>query len=264
MPADSNQAAAAAEKAMEIISEGHKSVYIFSARSGHPQLLTPEGDVIYGPDYVFDGKIDIIRGTGDALDEVTIIATGIAVHDAVMAADQLWTEDKMRVRVLNAACVRPLDASAIIQAALETRHLIVAEDHHSEGGLATQVADVIADFQLPCSLRRLGVNHYFPSGNADDLKFLAGLDHESMMEAARDELKKEVCGGEDALVTAIYTMTENSRQSRFLKSAELFIDRLLTEKNYLAELRNTWKKRTSATLPKDEVLKEKLREHRVE
>jgi hypothetical protein len=85
-----------------------------------------------------------------------------------------------------------------------------------------------------------------------------------MMEAARDELKKEVCGGEDALVTAIYTMTENSRQSRFLKSAELFIDRLLTEKNYLAELRNTWKKRTSATLPKDEVLKEKLREHRVE
>ena len=41
---------------------------------------------------------------------------------------------KLSIRVLNVACIRPLDASAVIAAALETQHLIVVEDHNTEGG----------------------------------------------------------------------------------------------------------------------------------
>ncbi len=246
MPGDSNQAGAAAEKAFEMIADGYKNVYIFSARSGHPQLLTPAGEPIYGKEYVFDGLMDIVRGTGGIDDEVTILATGIAVHDAVTAADRAWEEEKIRVRVLNVGCIRPLDAAGVIQAALETHHLIVAEDHNIEGGLASQVADVIADFQLPCSLRRLGVRHYFPSATAEDLKFLAGLDVDSILEAVLDEKKKEVRGGEDALVTTIFTLLENSKASSFRDTVHPFIDRLHEEKGYLESLRDKWKKRASA------------------
>jgi transketolase len=264
MPADSNQAGAAAEKAMELIAEGHQSVYVFSPRSGHPQLLTPSGKVIYGPDYLFDGKIDIVRGTGGLDDEVTIIASGIALHDAVTAADRLWSEEKVRVRVLNVACIRPLDSSAVIQAALETGHLVVAEDHHSEGGLASQVADVIADFQLPCSLRRLGVNHYFPSATAEDLKFIAGLDVDSIMEAVLDERKHETCGGEDAFVTTVFSFAENATKSRFRESMAGFVDRLLTQKNYLEQLREKWKKRSCPPdkFPSNDQFQKKLEESR--
>ncbi len=245
MPADSNQAAAAAERAMEMVVEGRESVYVFSARSGHEQLKTPQGALIYGStDYVFDGRADIVRGAGDATDRATIIATGIPVHDAVAAADILWNEEKIRVRVLNVACVRPLDASAIIQAALETSHLIVAEDHHSEGGLATQVADVIADFQLPCSLRRLGVNHYFPSGTDTDLKFLAGLDVDSIVDTVLDEVRKEVTGGEDAFVTSVFALLQNSRESRFNDTAKPYLERLASDEAYLESLRDEWRKRT--------------------
>ncbi|MBI3331946.1 hypothetical protein HYZ99_03225 [Candidatus Peregrinibacteria bacterium] len=287
MPGDSNQAAAMAERGMELIAEGTTSVYVFFPRSGHEQLKTPTGEVIYGKEYRFDGKIDLIRGKNDATDQVTIIATGIPVHDAVLAADALAAngrvergkrkEEKertklstfhsplstsphfplslpvrqagtfnfpLRVRVLNVSCVRPIDASAIIQAALETSHLIVVEDHHSEGGLATQVADIIADFQLPCSLRRLGVNHYFPSGTDKDLKFLAGLDWESIVNAVLDELHSEVTGGEDALVTAIFAMSKNAKESRFQDAAAPFIDRLKNEKGYLESLRAAWAKRS--------------------
>lgn len=260
MPGDSNQAGAAAEKALELIAEGHQSVYVFSPRSGHPQLLTPTGEVIYGPEYNFDGKIDIVRGTGGLDDAVTIIATGIVLHNAVKAAERAWEEEKVKVRVLNVACIRPLDASAIIQAALETGHLIVAEDHHSEGGLASQVADVIADFQLPCSLKRMGVNHYFPSGTAEDLLFLAGLDVDSMLEAILDERKHEVSGGEDAFITTMFALDDNAKNSRFRLSVDSYIDRLVSEKNYMEKLREKWKKRTCAPekFPSNEQLRKRF------
>ncbi|MEK7218866.1 MAG: transketolase C-terminal domain-containing protein, partial [Patescibacteria group bacterium] len=173
------------------------------------------------------------------------------------AADKLLSEEKIGVRVLNVSCIRPLDAAAILQAALETIHLIVVEDHHSEGGLASQVADVIADFQLPTSLRRMGVNHYFPSGTANDLKFLAGLDVDSIVNAVQEEIRMEVAGGEDVFVTVIYALASNRRQSRFRENVQPFIDRILTDATYLTTLRGVWRKRSIPVekLPLDEKLK---------
>jgi transketolase len=262
MPADCNQAGAAAERGLNLVAEGKESVYVFSPRSDHPQILTPDGQVVYGDGYVFDGKIDIVRGTGDTQDEVTVLATGIALHNAIQAADTLWKEEKIRTRVLNVSCIRPIDAATVIQAALETTHLIVAEDHHSEGGLATQVADIIADFQLPCSLRRMGVNHYFPSGTAEDLLFLAALDPDSIADAIQDERVLEVCGGEDAFVTAIHTIASNAKKSRFEKTVQPFIERVKTDTAYLNALRDLWKKRTCPVdkLPTNDQLRTKLKE----
>ncbi len=257
VPGDSNQAGAMAERALAISAEGHESVYIFSARSDHPQVLTPKGDVMYGEDYVYDGAIDIVRGAGNMEDKVTIIATGITLHAAIQAADEM--ED---VRVLNVSCIRPIDASAIIQAALETAHLIVVEDHNTEGGLATQVADIIADFQLPCSLRRLGLTHYFPSGKAEDLMLFAGLDKDSIIDAVEDMMHHEVAGGEDAFVSAVYAMKQNMSTSRFRLKALPYIERLATDKLYLDHLRSFWSKRTIpvSKLPTNTVLRKMLGE----
>ncbi|MEK7591626.1 MAG: transketolase C-terminal domain-containing protein [Patescibacteria group bacterium] len=261
MLADSNQAAAAAERAMELSAEGRTSVYIFSPRSGHPQLLSLSGEPIYGKHYVFDGTADLIRGQGTTKDVATIIATGAAVHDAILAADKLLKTEKLSVRVLNVACVRPLDASAIAQAALETGHLIVVEDHNTEGGLASQVADLIADLQLPCSLRRLGLTHYFPSGTDKDLKFLAGLDHESILNAVQEEIRAEVKGGEDAFVTTIFSLADNARKSRFHTLVESFISNLISENGYMETLREKWAKRdvSAEKFPGNEQLRSRLK-----
>ena len=243
MTADSNQAAAMAEKAIEKICEGHKSIYTFFPRDGHEQFKSPNGEILYGDDYTFDGKIDLIRGKGTVDDDITIIAAGIPVHSAVSATEVLLenqlTKD-LSVRVLNVASVRPIDASAIIQAALETGHLIVVEDHNSEGGLATQVADIIADFSLPCSLRRLGANHYFPSAPAKDLYLMAGIDSDSIADAVQDEVRSEVCGGEDAFVSAVYEMIHNMQHSRFAESAKEYMTKLHSQKGYLDALREYW------------------------
>ena len=259
MPGDSNQAAAMAERGFEMVAEGHTSVYVFSPRTGHEQLLQPDGSPVYGPDYTFDGKATMIRGAGDSTDQITILGTGIALHEALKAVDELKSED-IHVRLLNVACIRPLDAAAVIQAALETQHLLVVEDHSSEGGLATQVADVIADFQLPCSLRRLGINTYFPSGNAKDLMVIAGLDADGVADTVRDEVQTEVCGGEDVLVTCIHSLPHNLTRSRFEASAAPYVYRLKTEDGYLEHLRADWKGRAcpEEKLPGNDILKELL------
>lgn len=265
--ADSNQAGAAAEAALGLVAEGHTSVYAFSPRSSHPQILKSDGSPFYGPEYTFDGKADIVSGHGDLRDTVTVIATGITTYAAIAAADQIKTQQPVirnqqpvSVRVIHVACVRPLDASAIIQAALETRHLIVIEDHSSEGGLATQVADVIADFALPCTLRRMGVNHYYPSATDTDLFLMAGLDSESITDAILDEVPMEVRSGEDAIVSALYAMGSNAQRSRFHATAFPYLQRLTQDSTYLRALRATWAKRTVAAqrLPKNEELVERL------
>jgi transketolase len=259
MPGDSNQAGAMAERAMELICEGHKSVYVFSARSGHEQLLDDKGKPVYDEKYVFDGKATLVAGVGNSSDQATIITTGITLHEAIKASEILKSE-KVQVRILNVACIRPLDSSAIIQAALETEHLIVVEDHNSEGGLATQVADVIADFQLPCSLRRLGANHYFPSAPAKDLFLMAGIDAESIADAVQDEIRTEVCGGEDVLTSCIHSLPHNLTHSRFEESAKPYIERLKNEDGYLEALREEWRERAcpNEKIPSDDELKESL------
>lgn len=263
MPADANQAGAMAEKALEITAEGRESVYVFSPRTDHPQVLTPDGAVVYGEAYEYDGRIDLVRGHGDTTDQVTILATGSRVHTAIEAADRLAAagdDERIRVRVLNVSCIRPIDALAVIQAALETAHLVVVEDHNSDGGLATQVADIIADFQLPCSLRRLGLTHYFPSGKAEDLLLFAGLDADSVIDAVQDESRQEVMGGEDAFVSALYTMLRNLSTSRFRETARPYLEKLLEETSYMETLRSFWHERTAAAdeLPTNEQLRQQL------
>lgn len=265
MPADCNQAGAMAERGMELVAHGEESVYVFSARSDHPQLLKEDGKAFYDEKYKYDGKIDMVRGKGNATDKVTILATGVSVHDAIAAADQLLNEsdeERIQVRVLNVSSIKPIDASAIIQAALETYHLIVVEDHNVEGGLASQVADIIADFQLPCSLRRLGLTHYFPSGKAEDLKFFAGLDAESIVNAVLDEVRTEVTGGEDAFVSAMHTFARHLNNSRFRDTAKAFGEKLLKDTAYMDSLRSYWNDRTVAPedMPSNDDLRKQLSE----
>jgi hypothetical protein len=87
------------------------------------------------------------------------------------------------------------------------------------------------------------VNHYFPSAPAKDLYVMAGIDGESIADAIQDEVRAEVCGGEDAFVSAVTEMIRNMQHSRFAQTAKSFIDKLSSEKGYLESLRTYWASR---------------------
>ncbi len=110
------------------------------------------------------GKAQVISEGSD----VTIIACGIMVLEAVAAAENLRKKG-VKARVINMHSIRPLDKEAILKAAEETGGIIVCEEHTVTGGLASSVDEVVAE-NHPTRVLRVGIkNRFGQSGDPADL-----------------------------------------------------------------------------------------------
>ena len=101
-------------------------------------------------------------GKGEQLTEgsdVAIIATGLMVNEALIAAEQLKAEG-IAARVINIATIKPLDEEIVIKAAKECGKIVTCEEHSIIGGLGEAVASVLSE-KCPTMMRRVGVNDEF-------------------------------------------------------------------------------------------------------
>jgi transketolase len=112
--------------------------------TGISYLRTTRADmpVIYRPGEEFPvGGSRVLRSSEN--DQVTIVAAGITVHEALAAADRL-AGDGIAARVIDAYSVKPIDTAAIRQAAADTGHVLTVEDHWPQGGLGDAVLETLA------------------------------------------------------------------------------------------------------------------------
>jgi transketolase len=117
--------------------------------------------------------------------DVTIIATGTIMNDAIRASEVL-AEEGISARVLDMHTVKPLDAEAVIQAAEETGRIVTVEDHTIVGGLGSAVAEVVTEAGVPVRLKRLGVPDVFALvGPPAELYTHYGFDTAGIARAAR-------------------------------------------------------------------------------
>ena len=125
-----------------------------------------------------DEDVDFVIGKGKVLAEgtdVTVIATGLEVSEALSAAESLKAEG-VSVRVINMATVKPIDKDIILKAAAETGAIVTAEEHNIIGGLGSAVAEVLCESGKPVPMLRVGVEDAFGrSGPASELLELYGL-----------------------------------------------------------------------------------------
>ena len=131
----------------------------------------PKAAIVYGADQKFEiGKsIQVAEGS-----DVTIIANGLLVAQALLAADTLEAEG-ISARVIDMHTVKPLDRDAIAKAAAETKAIVVAEEHLVDGGLGVRVAQVVAETR-PCPMEFVGIQDtYAESGQPDELLDKYGL-----------------------------------------------------------------------------------------
>jgi transketolase len=101
------------------------------------------------------GKASMLRRGTD----ITVIACGCLVPEALAAADEL-TDEGIGVRVLNMHTIKPLDQDAVLAAAAETRGIVTAEEHHLTGGLGGAVAELLAE-KHPTRMRFVGMPDEF-------------------------------------------------------------------------------------------------------
>lgn len=140
---------------------------------------------------VFDENYKFQIGKGAVLKEgtdVTIIATGLMVNEALMAAEKL-ADEGISARVVNMATIKPIDRDIIVDSAKKTGVIVTAEEHNIIGGLGSAVAEVVCE-TVPVPVLRVGVNDVFgKSGPAVQLLHEFGLDADNIAAKAKEAVK---------------------------------------------------------------------------
>ena len=152
-------------------------VYIRFGRAAVP--------VIHEEGMAFEiGKGEVIREGKD----VAIIANGLMVYEAMVAAEELAGAG-IDAMVINMATIKPLDNELVLAAAKKCGRVITCEEHSVIGGLGEAVCSLLSE-QLPTPVRRIGVKDVFgESGPAAALLKKYGLSAENIVAVA-----KEFCG----------------------------------------------------------------------
>jgi len=154
------------------------------------RTLRPNTPVIYGPDEEFEvGGARVLRSSDD--DDITLVGTGITVHEALKAADAL-EEDGIAVRVIDAYSIKPIDVDTLQASAEATGGLVTVEDHVPEGGLGDAVLAALAEKDEHRRVVKLAVHEMPRSGKPEELLGAYGIDAEHIVAAARQLLPSEV------------------------------------------------------------------------
>lgn len=165
------------EAAIEAAYRHQGPVYVRLGRAAVPLVYTPET-----LQFEIGKGIQISDGS-----DVTLIATGIMVNEAMKAAETLKAEG-ISVRVIDMHTIKPIDTEIILKAAKETKAIVTCEEHSVIGGLGSAVAEVLAE-QCPTRLKRVGIKDTFgESGKPDELMKKYGLTFDFIVSAVKELL----------------------------------------------------------------------------
>jgi transketolase len=171
-PSDAVSAAAL----VDLMAETDGISYLRTTRGAYP--------VLYDEDEVFSaGGSKVVRSSPS--DDVTLIGAGVTLHECLRAADQLAL-DGTHARVVDLYSVKPIDTGTLVAAADATNgRIVVAEDHHPEGGLGSAVAAALLEAGVTqLRLAHLSVSELPGSGTGAELLNAAGIDAAHIAAAA--------------------------------------------------------------------------------
>jgi transketolase len=172
-PSDANQTAALLAQLVD--------------RRGISYLRTMRGatPVIHDASTPFPiGGSVLLRPSDDP--EVTVMATGVTVHEALDAVDRL-AERGMAAQVLDVYSLKPVDREGIAAAAGRSDRVVVVEDHRPEGGLGDAVRAVLAESDGDVTVTHLAVDDVPGSASPAEQRADAGIDAEAIVRAAVGE-----------------------------------------------------------------------------
>jgi len=131
------------------------------------------------------GKAHLFKEGND----VTIIATGHLVWEALVAAEQLKGRG-INAEVINIHTIKPLDETAVLKSVSKTKCVVTAEEHSINGGLGDSIAQLLAR-KFPAPMEMVAVNdHFGESGTPEQLMQKYGLDAEHIVVAVEKALKR--------------------------------------------------------------------------
>ena len=151
------------------------------------RMVRKSATAVYAPGSTFEiGKGNLLRAGTD----VTIIASGIMVAEALKAAEELAAEG-VSARVVDLFTWKPIDMELIAKCAEETGAFVTAENHNVYGGLGSAVAEAAAK-TVPVPIEMVGTDDRF--GQVGTEAFLRNeyrLTAQRIAEAAKKAIERK-------------------------------------------------------------------------
>jgi len=159
---------------VEAVAEHQGPVYVRLLRASVPVVLSPVN-------YKFViGHASVLREGSD----IGFISTGFMTERALDAAAELQKRG-IHTGVLHVPTLKPLDTEAIATFAASVSHVLVAENHVSSGGLASQVSEVLYDSDTRVRLTRIGLpDKFIECGSVPALQRRYGLTVDRIIDIA--------------------------------------------------------------------------------
>ena len=175
VPCDSVQT----KKATLALSERWGPTYLRFGREKSPVITTEQTPFTVGEAQIFREGSD-----------VAIVACGILVYNAWMAADKLAAEG-IECRVINNHTIKPMDEAAIVAAAKDCGAIVTVEEHQRHAGMGSRVAEIVAqNHAVPIEF--IGVDDRFgQSGDPLELIEFYGMGIDAIADAVRKVAKRK-------------------------------------------------------------------------
>ena len=158
-----------------------KPMYLRFGRGNTPIITTAESPFEIG-------KAQYIWRGGSP--EAAVIACGGLVYNALIAAKEL-ADEGISVTVLNNHTVKPMDRSAIVEAAQEAGAVVTVEEHQITSGMGSAVANILVQ-EYPVPMEYIGVHDTFgQSGDPDELIEHYGMGVSHIKEAVRKVISRK-------------------------------------------------------------------------
>jgi transketolase len=162
----------------------HNLVEAAARHSGPVYIRTgrPKSPILYGNHESFRiGGSKVIRQSSS--DELTIVAAGVTLFEALKAHDQLKAAG-IAVRVIDLYSVVPIDRATLLDSARATRNrILTVEDHYAHGGIGDAVLDAVGSEGV--QVHKLAIREIPHSGKPDELIDHYGISARAIAEAAR-------------------------------------------------------------------------------
>lgn len=158
-----------------------KPTYIRMGRAKSPVVTTESSPFEIG-------KANILWEGGDP--QVAVVACGILVHSALVAARELHDEG-IEVTVVNSHTIKPLDEETLVQVAEQVGAVVTAEEHQIAGGMGSAVAELLAQ-KAPVPMEFIGVHDRFgQSGDTDELLEEYGMTKDDIKKAVKKVIERK-------------------------------------------------------------------------
>lgn len=183
-PADPNQT----DRIIRYIASHWGNFYVRMGRHKFPIITKEDGTPFYGTDYEYDyGRSDIIREGKD----LTIVATGALVHEALKAYDEIkQSHPDISIELVANTSIKKFDP-ILTDSIKKTGKVLTCEDHNNVVGLSSQLAHHLMKENIcPQVYENIAVSEYQLSGKAADLYQYANISSNSIKEACLKILHK--------------------------------------------------------------------------